>query len=49
MSYKGLQLQVYDFLKHLMTSSTNSTKFSKANYYSHPHELVILGYPKSNY
>jgi hypothetical protein len=27
MSFKGLQLQLHDFLEHLMTCSTNSTKF----------------------
>jgi hypothetical protein len=30
MSSKGLQLQLHDFLEHLMTCSTNSTKFSGA-------------------
>jgi hypothetical protein len=27
--FKGLQLQLHDFLEHLMTCSTNSTKFSR--------------------
>jgi hypothetical protein len=30
MYFKCLQLQFHDFLEHLMTWSTNSTKFSKA-------------------
>jgi hypothetical protein len=30
MSSKGLQLQLHDFLEHLMTCFTNSTKFSRA-------------------
>jgi hypothetical protein len=30
MSSKGLQLQLHDFWEHLMTCSTNSTKFSGA-------------------
>jgi hypothetical protein len=27
---KGLQFQLYDFLEHIVTCSTNSTKFSVA-------------------
>jgi hypothetical protein len=30
MSSKELQLQLHDFLEHLITCSTNSTKFSRA-------------------
>jgi hypothetical protein len=40
MSSKGSQLQLHDFLKHIMTCSTNSAKFSGAG--AVPNRALVL-------
>jgi hypothetical protein len=42
MSSKSLQLQIHDFLEHLMTCSINSTKFSRAEAQTGPYYLNSL-------
>jgi hypothetical protein len=42
MSSKSLQLQLHDFLEHLMTYSTNSTKFPGAGAIPNRALVVVL-------